>query len=178
MLIASQKWLSFIQNQFVNMLFQQLQSNTHQSVFGIAFVVVRILLGAQLFFAGFEKLGEWSAAGYLKGANGPFAEFFQSLAGNPLIDALNVWGLMLIGLALILGLMVRPASFFGAMLMGLYYFAHFETNTAHGYIDSHIMYIALFILFMAGGAGHAFGLNGIVARNLRKKSAISQVLFG
>lgn len=160
------------------MSFHDLQSNTNQLAFTYIYAGIRILLGLQFFYAGFEKIGDWSAAGYLKGSTGPFAEFFQSLAGNPIIDALNVWGLMLIGIALILGLLVRPAAFFGALLMGLYYFAQFEGNTSHGYIDSHIMYIALFVLFMAGGAGHSLGLNGIVSRKLIKKNKLSRILFG
>ena len=101
------------------------------------------------------------------------------MAGNVIVDQLNIWGLTLIGLALILGLMIRPAAFFGAIMMVLYYFAQFVENTAHGFIDQHVMLIVVFIFFMAGGVGHVFGLDGLVMRNMRKnKKMILEVLFG
>jgi thiosulfate dehydrogenase (quinone) large subunit len=158
--------------------FQYFSKATAQGCFSSILFVLRILLGLQFLLAGFAKLGDWSSAGYLEGATGPLATWFQSMAGNPLVDQLNIWGLILIGLALILGFLVRPASFFGAILMLLYYFAHFEQNTAHGLIDDHIIYIVIFVLFMSGGIGHIFGLDGLVSRNMRKKKRLLVFLFG
>lgn len=66
------------------------------------------------------------------------------MASSELISQLNIWGLLLIGLSLLSGLLLRPASIFGALLMLLYYFAHFEQNTAHGIIEYHLVYIAVF----------------------------------
>jgi thiosulfate dehydrogenase [quinone] large subunit len=100
------------------------------------------------------------------------------MAGSPLVDQLNIWGLTLIGLALILGLAVRPASFFGAIMMLLYYFVQFLDNTAQGYIDYHIIYIFIFILFMAGGAGHVFGLDSMLSRYFSRKKRLAALLFG
>ena len=158
--------------------FERLRSTTGQAWFSSSFVTLRIVLGLQFLLAGLDKFGGWSASGYLSGATGPFATIFQSMAGNPLVDQLNIWGLTLIGLALIFGLAVRPASFFAAIMMLLYYFAQFTDNTAHGYIDSHIIYIFVFILFMAGGAGHIFGLDSIVSRYFSKKKHLAALLFG
>lgn len=133
----------------------------------------------QFFLAGASKLlSGWSAEGYLLGATGPFATFFKGMAGNDFISNLNEWGLLLIGIALIIGMMVRPASFFGAMLMALYYLAHFEQNTAHGIIEYHIIYITLFSLMMSGGFGHAFGVDGIIHEGIHKKKWWKDVLFG
>ena len=81
-------------------------------------LAMRLALGFLFFMAGWSKLtaqGGWSAAGYLANATGPFASWFQSLAGNGLVDQLNMWGLALIGVALIFGLGVhrrgRPSTF-------------------------------------------------------------------
>ena len=158
--------------------FNRFCDTTQQTFFVVMLTVLRVVLGVQIFFAGVTKFGDWSAEGYLLGASGPFAGFFQSLAGNPLVDQLNIWGLTLIGLSLIFGLFVRPASFFGVILMLLYYFAQFEANTAHGLIDDHIIYALVFALFMSGGVGHVVGLDGIAVRQLRKSKRISRLLFG
>jgi thiosulfate dehydrogenase [quinone] large subunit len=151
---------------------------SHAPLFGVVFVVLRVVVGLEFLLAGIAKFGGWSAANYLETADGPFAAWFQSLAGSGVIDGLNAWGLTLIGLALIVGLLVRPASMFGIVLMVLYYLAHFTSNTANGYIESHIILIAVFLLFVAGGAGHIFGLNSLVANAMRKPNAFVKFLIG
>lgn len=50
------------------------------------------------------------------------------MAQNPgvlkVIDVLNVWGLIIIGFALIVGFLSRPAIISGIILLGLYYLSH------------------------------------------------------
>lgn len=157
----------------------KIAETTHEKTFGAAYVALRILLGGVYLTAGWAKIStDWSAATYLATAEGPFAEWFRSLAGNGVIDFMNEWGLLCLGIALIVGLCVRPAAILGMLLMVLYYFAHFVSNTKVGYIDEHVIYAAVLALFAAGGAGHAFGLNAIVLGNLRKPNAVVKFLFG
>ncbi|MCR4313819.1 MAG: hypothetical protein NUV84_01055 [Candidatus Uhrbacteria bacterium] len=120
----------------------------------------------------------WTAAGFLQNATGPFASWFQSLAGSGIVDFLNMWGLTLIGVALILGLLVRTASFFGIVLMGLYYFADFVGNTAHGYIDEHVLIIAVLVFFFVGGFGHVLGLDALVERRFDHSAKWACLFFG
>ncbi|MEK7632791.1 MAG: DoxX family protein [Patescibacteria group bacterium] len=158
----------------------KIAETTHEKSFGVAYVALRVLLGGVYLTAGWSKIsvGGWSAATYLATAEGPFSEWFRSLAGNSAIDFVNEWGLLCLGIALIVGLLVRPAAILGIVLMALYYVAHFVSNTAMGYIDEHIIYSAVLALFAAGGAGHAFGLNAIVLGNIRKPNAVVKFLFG
>lgn len=158
--------------------FQRFAKSTNQSWFSIAYTVLRVVIGFQFLLAGIAKIGDWSAAGYLGAATGPFAAFFQSLAGSMIVDQLNIWGLILIGIALIIGFAVRPASVFAALLMVVYYFAQFEQNIAHGLIDDHVIYALIFIVFAAGGAGHVFGLDNVARRHCSKKKRIACILFG
>lgn len=158
--------------------FKNFANITNQRWFSTFLVLLRIGMGVQFLWAGLEKWGDWTAAGYLASATGPFAEFFQSLSGNALVDQLNIWGLSLIGVALILGVFVRPASFFGIIVMLLYYVAHFEQNTINGLVDSHIIYILVFMLFLAGGAGHLVGLDGVAYRHFRRSKLFKHLLFG
>lgn len=158
--------------------FERFAKCANQSMFSFTFFGLRLVIGFVFLYAGISKLGDWSAAGYLAGATGPLADWFQSLAGNGLVDALNVWGAILIGACLMLGLLARPASFFGIIMMILYYFSDFVGNTAHGLIDEHIIYSIVLLLFISGGVGHIFGLDGLIHENLRKKRKYLDFLFG
>lgn len=159
-------------------LFDQFTRATHPPTFGVSITLLRIVFGALFLFSGIAKFGDWSASAYLLQASGPFATWFQSLAGNVFVDALNAWGMVAIGIAFILGLLVRPAALGGALLMVLYYLAQFVENTAHGYIDQHVVYALVFVLFAAGGAGHAFGVNALAIRLFRRPNAFLRFIFG
>lgn len=93
-------------------------------------VILRVAIGWHLLYEGMVKLlnPNWSSIGYLMDSKGVFAGLFHSMAGNPdllrVIDFLNVWGLVLIGAALILGLFTRVAIYGGIALLTLYYLSH------------------------------------------------------
>lgn len=158
--------------------FDRFCKQTHQGWFSIAVTMLRIGIGFVFLNAGLSKMKDWSAEEYLQGATGPLAEWFMSLAGNPLVDQLNIWGLTLIGLGLVLGIFVRPAAFFGIVVMVLYYLSDFEGNTAHGLIDEHVVYALIFAVFLSGGVGHVFGLDGLLSGRMRKQTWVTRVLFG
>ena len=96
----------------------------------IIITIIRAAVGWHFLFEGCSKLfaAEWSAASYLNNTFGFLSGFYHWLAATPvrigIVDFLNVWGLLLIGLALFLGLFVRWASLAGALLLALYYFAY------------------------------------------------------
>jgi len=93
-------------------------------------VILRILIGWHLLYEGFTKFysSSWSAKGYLLSSQGLFEGFFKYIGSNDTLlaigDFLNVWGLMLIGLLLILGLFSRGAAIAGMILIGTYYLSH------------------------------------------------------
>ena len=77
-------------------------------VIGYAILIMRLSMGWIFFQAGITKLvnPDWTAAGYLTNAipeGNPFAGWFASMAGSGFVDALVIWGLLLIGIALIFG---------------------------------------------------------------------------
>jgi thiosulfate dehydrogenase [quinone] large subunit len=90
-------------------------------------VTLRFLIGWHLLYEGIFKLlhPEWSSIGFLANSQWIFsgvAEWIVSHAGVlNTVDAMNTWGLIAIGLGLILGLFTRLASFAGAFLLLLYY---------------------------------------------------------
>ncbi|NLF99732.1 MAG: DoxX family membrane protein, partial [Lentisphaerae bacterium] len=96
--------------------------------FGIA--LLRMLIGWHFLYEGVWKLiqpGGWSSVGYLRMSSWFAAPMFKMIADTPwllkTVDLMNMWGLTLIGLALIVGVMVRPAAAAGILLLAFYYVA-------------------------------------------------------
>ena len=106
---------------------KQLDYTVGQTTF---LVTLRTLIGWHFLYEGVAKLSnpDWSAAGYLLDSQGFMSGFFHSLAYKPsllqTVDFLNEWGLVLIGLGLILGLFTRLSVFAGIVLLALYYLSH------------------------------------------------------
>jgi thiosulfate dehydrogenase [quinone] large subunit len=93
-------------------------------------VALRVLIGWHFLYEGLTKLinPNWSSVGYLLDSEGFLREFYISLAGSPtslaVVDFLNIYGLILIGLGLILGLFTRISTIAGILLLALYYLSH------------------------------------------------------
>jgi len=90
-------------------------------------VALRFLVGWHLLYEGLYKLlhPEWSSVAFLAESKWIFSGFADSIVANAgllnTVDALNTWGLILIGTGLILGLLTRPAAIAGTALLMLYY---------------------------------------------------------
>ena len=93
-------------------------------------VILRVAIGWHFLYEGLVKLmnPNWSSVGFLLDSRGCLESFFHSLTTSPntvnIIDQLNIWGLILIGLGLILGFLARPACIFGIALLATYYLSH------------------------------------------------------
>jgi len=123
--------------------------------------LLRITFGWMFFYAGLEKFllpTGFSAKGFLLNLHGPFAALYTPLAGNPLVDGLVVWGEILIGICLILGLLVRFAGFWGIIMMLLFYFAQYPPKNAF-IVDDHIIYALVLVYFMVSSAGLFWGMD-------------------
>jgi thiosulfate dehydrogenase [quinone] large subunit len=145
---------------------------------GYAIVSLRLVMGWVLFQGGVTKLvtyldgnpeNNWTASGFLLNAipeGNPLMGVWSSLAGMPLIDMLNMWGLTLTGLGLLLGAFVRWNAFWGAVMMLFYWLAALQGGLlaglplAHGWVvDDHLVYAALLFGLGAFGAGRILGLD-------------------
>ena len=83
--------------------------------------------------------------GFLKfgvNAEGPFADFFHSLAGNVFVDWLFMLGLLGIGMALILGIGLRVAAVAGTLLLVMMWTAELPLKN-NPVIDEHLVYAVL-----------------------------------
>ncbi len=127
-------------------------------------VTLRLLMGWFMLFDGLHILQTpgWSAKGFLLAAK-TFPDFYAwfALPGNTWwVDPVNSWGITLIGVALILGVFVRPAAWAGLLLMILYYFPHnVFPYVTYGYVvEEHVIYGAVFTLIALWPAASYFGL--------------------
>jgi len=133
--------------------------------------LLRLSMSWIMLWAFFDKLfglgfatpaaGSWlkgfsPTMGFLKSSAGPLAGLFQSMAGNPIVDWLFMLGLLLIGLALLLGIGLKVAGYSGALMMLLMWASHFP-SAQNPLIDDHIVYLLIFFMF-AMSAGRMGGL--------------------
>ena len=135
--------------------------------------IIRLAVGWHFLYEGLTKLvaENWSSASYLNNTYGYFAHFYHWLAASPMklqiVDFLNIWGLILIGLALMIGLLIRWASLSGALLLALYYFAYppFGSSLPFGdgnyYIVDRLFIETVVLLFFTFGKEKGYGLDHV-----------------
>lgn len=84
--------------------------------------------------------------GFLTNATkGPFAEFFQSLAGIAIVDWLFMLGLLFVGLTLIINRYVTFGAIAGGIMMVLMWLAVFPPEN-NPLLDEHIVYALVLAL--------------------------------
>lgn len=141
-----------------------------------AMVGLRVLTGWYFLYEGIIKLLHpgWSAFGFLMSTEGVFSGFFHSLAENSVsldvVNFLNIWGLIAIGIGLITGTLARIASLAGALLVFLYYLAHPPTIAAQLmpgseqalWVDKNLIFTLLLIVLYAIPTSQVIGLDRLI----------------
>jgi thiosulfate dehydrogenase [quinone] large subunit len=140
-----------------------------------ALAVLRIAFGLTFLWAFFDKLfgfgyatpserswvnGGDPTAGFLKGAEGPFADFYHGLVGDWWVSPLFMIGLAGIGLALTLGIGMRIAAASGALLYLLMWSAALPPAN-NPVLDDHILGAITLVVLAAYTAGNTWGLGKI-----------------
>ena len=101
--------------------------NDYSTVQVATLTILRILIGWHLLFEGFSKLliPNWSSFGFLQESKWILEGFAQWILAHEnvlnVVDFVNTWGLIAIGLGLILGLFTKIAAVSGALLLFIYY---------------------------------------------------------
>lgn len=135
--------------------------------------LLRISLGFIFLWAFFDKLfglgfatasdKSWLAGnsptfGFLKfGTHGPFKQLFESLAGSVVVDYLFMFGLLGVGLALMLGIARKITTLSGTLLLFLMWLALLPPEN-NPILDEHIIYIFALQLLLQLRSGEVFGL--------------------
>ena len=109
---------------------KSISGNRLNQIFTWVLTIVRIIIGWHFLYEGISKIAAagWSSAPYLAGSRWIFAPLFQLMAENnavtAVVDFVNIWGMILVGLGLMLGLFTRWASAGGALMLFFYFVAY------------------------------------------------------
>ena len=150
--------------------------------------ILRVTIGWHFFYEGISKLmaENWTAIGFLANATGPFSGFYHWLAESSglmkVVDPLNMYGLVLVGLALFLGIAIRYAIGGGILLLILYYFAYppfggTVAGTTEGYLyivnRQFIEAVALIILFILKEKGYGlYALKNLISKKRKNEEQV------
>ncbi len=150
--------------------------------------LLRIVVGWHFLYEGIAKLltPKWSAAGYLDISRWIFAGFFHWMAATPpvlkAVNFLNIWGLILVGLALLLGAFTRAVSIVGMGLLLMYWLANpplvglglsIPAEGSYLIVDKNMVEFFGLALLAVFSAGKYFGLDALI---FRKKSQPGKVV--
>jgi len=142
------------------------------------FTILRIAIGWHFLYEGISKILStgWSSAPYLAGSKWIFAPLFSAMSANSaviaMVNFINIWGMVLVGIALIIGLLSRWASAGGALMLLFYFIAYppipgymFGVPVEGNYLWINRNLIEFFILaaFIFISPGWLFGLDRLYA---------------
>jgi thiosulfate dehydrogenase [quinone] large subunit len=152
-----------------------------------ALVLLRTLIGWHFLYEGLVKLvwpawtragvplARFSSAAYLRSSTGPFADLFRAFADAswlPWVDLLMTWGLVLVGLGLMLGLFTQLACAGALALLTLFYLSWlptrgiYEPGAEGNYllVNKNLVEAAAVFVVLAFRTGRIAGLDLLLAR--------------
>ena len=150
-------------------------------------IVLRFLIGWHVLYEGFAKLinPQWSSLGFLKESQWILSGFADWIISNPgvlsVVDFLNTWGLIAIGLGLILGLFFRAAAIAGALLLLVYYLNcppltgieySLPTDGNNLVVDKTLIEAVALLVLALFPTGKLFGIDSLIWRGKNKGETI------
>ena len=151
--------------------------------------LLRMAIGWHFLYEGMSKFitENWSAYPFLINTSGFFSGFYHWLATSPVlmkaVDLLNIYGLIFIGIALFVGMLVRWSAILGTLLLTLYYFAYppfgsslFSTGEGHLFIvDKLFLEAATLLVFVfLADTGYGVGALKSIFGNKKTRSVVSE----
>lgn len=147
-------------------------------------VVLRVAIGWYFLYEGLAKLFTpgWTSYGYIMDSQGIFAGLFKLLGQNEslmlLVDAINIYALIIIGLFLVLGLFEKIGYISAAILLVLYYLSHpaslnatylFPPEGAYLWINKNIVMLCAVIVLLVFPTAKHIGLDRFIFKNRKSK---------
>ncbi|MDR3261714.1 MAG: DoxX family protein [Tannerella sp.] len=146
--------------------------------------ILRMAIGWHFLYEGIVKLTatHWTSESFLNNTHGFLSGFYHWLAAVPvrleIVDYLNIFGLLLIGFALIIGIFGKWASVCGAFLLTLYYFAYppfgislLSASNGSVYIVNPLFVEAAVLVFLFCLKEKGYGLEHLIHYLKEKKRA-------
>jgi uncharacterized membrane protein YphA (DoxX/SURF4 family) len=154
-------------------------TNRTNTVRASLLALLRIVVGWHFLYEGIAKLltPHWSAAGYLDVSRWIFSGFFHWMVATPVVlkavNFLNIWGLIFVGLALLLGAFTRAGSIVGMGLLLMYWLANpplvglglsVPAEGSYLVVDKNMVEFFGLALLAVFSAGEYFGLDSLIFR--------------
>jgi thiosulfate dehydrogenase [quinone] large subunit len=148
----------------------------------IAITTLRILIGWHFLYEGLTKIltPGWTSKGYLMGSVGPLSKLFKGMAESDtilrMVDFLNEWGLILIGLSLFIGLLSKAGKIFGIVLLSFYYLAYpplaslgvnAHVEGSYWIVNKNLIEIAALFVLYQFPSSHITGIDKFVFKKYR-----------
>jgi len=133
-------------------------------------VVLRLVIGYHFLEEGVNKLlnPNWNSAPFLLQSNWIFSDFFHNLVNNqvllPLVNYLNIYGQILIGLSLILGMFSSVAAVIGALLILSYYVTFPPFVEGYTFIDKNLFEFFAFLITALFPTSYIIGLDSLIGK--------------
>ena len=147
--------------------------------------LVRITIGWHFLYEGIAKISadNWSSAPYLSGSRWIFAPIFNAMAESPavtsVVDFMNIYGMILVGLGLLFGFLSRWASAGGAVMLLFYFVAYppvpgytasVPVEGSYLWINKTLIEFFVLVAFSFIASGYLFGLDRLIARWREEKA--------
>ena len=151
-----------------------LKINEFESIYSYAFTLVRMAIGWHFLYEGISKIfaGSWSSVAYMAGSKWFFAPLFHWMSGSTgivsIVDFLNIWGMILVGLGLMLGVLTRWASAGGALMLLFYFIAYppipgytlgVPVEGSYLWVNKNLIELFVLVAFTFLPSGYLFGID-------------------
>jgi thiosulfate dehydrogenase (quinone) large subunit len=136
----------------------------------IVLVLLRLVVGYHFLFEGVNKLfsTNWTSSGFLLQANWIFSEIFHYLGNSQvllsIVDFVNIWGQILIGISLIIGLFSTTSALLGAIMILMYYVAIPPFIASYTFIDKNLFEVFLLVVIVLFPTSKIIGVDLLVKK--------------
>jgi len=157
----------------------KLLDDNYSKVQLIFLVVLRVVIGWHFLYEGIVKVlnPEWSAYGFLMDSKWIFSDFFHWIAKTSavlsFVNIINIWGLILIGIGLMLGLFTRASTVSGIVILTIYYLCAppfvgleylFSTGGSYLIVDKNLIEIAVLLVLLVLPTGKIIGIDRLISK--------------
>jgi len=162
-----------------------MENNKYNRLRKALVTILRVAIGWHFLYEGMVKIlaGNWTSESYLLGTSGFLSGFYHGFASSPALlkiaDILNMYGLLLIGLALFIGLFIRYASWAGVLLLTLYYFAYppfgsplLDFSEGHLFIVNRLFIEAVALAIIAITRNKGYSIDSLIDKMPSRKSTV------
>jgi thiosulfate dehydrogenase (quinone) large subunit len=143
-------------------------------------VALRMAIGWYILYQGMVKYFDpgWSAEGYLLSSQWIFSGIFTAMAESAfwlgIVNFLNIYGQIAIGLGLILGLFTRVATISAIIMISLFYIAHpplarFDTPGVEVVVNHLFIIVMALCVLLVFPTSKIVGLDRLVLNRITTK---------